>query len=231
MAKVNPKLVAEVRNITGKKVKNLRKTGWTPATVYGKDFESQSIQVNTVELGKVFDEVGESGLIDLMIGDKKYPILFRNPQYHPLEGNLIHVDGYKVNLKEKITATVPIEFVGESPAVKAGNVLIEVTDEIEVEALPADLPEKIEVDISKLENLEDQITVADLMVEKDKVEIKTAIDQVVVKLEEPKEEVIEEPVVAPGDVPATEQKAPEEGEPAGDKNPPSSKDSGEAKEN
>ncbi len=220
MAKINPKLKAEVRNVLGKKVKHLRTAGITPATVYGNDFKALSIQVDTKELNKVFDEVGESGLVDLEVDGKTYPVLFRNPQYHPVEGNLIHIDGYKVNLKEKITATVPIEFVGESPAVKAGNVLIEVTEEVEVEALPADLPEKIEVDISKLENLDQQVTVADLVVDKSRVEIKTAADQVVVKLEEPKEEVIEEPTVAPGDVPATEQKAPDSAEATEGEKPP-----------
>lgn len=212
MAKVNPKLMAEVRNVTGKKVKHLRFSGKTPSTLYGKDFEAKSIQVDTKELAKIFEEVGESGLVDLSLDGKNYPILLRNPQFDPLEGNLIHVDGYKVNLKEKITATVPIEFVGESPAVKAGKILIGVTEEVEVEALPADLPEKIEVDISKLETLEQHITVADLIVDRNKIEIKTAADQTVVKLEEPKEEVVEEPTVAPSEVPATEQKAPEASE-------------------
>ncbi len=122
---------------------------------------------------------------------------------------------------------VPIVLIGESPTVKAGNVLIEVTNEVEVEALPADLPEKIEVDISKLESLESVVTVGELEVDKDKVEIKTGGEQVVVKIEEPKEEVIEEPVVAPSEVPATEQKVPEEGEvPEGEKVPEEEKKEG-----
>lgn len=216
MTKSNPKLNAEIRNALGKKVKHLRSAGWTPATIYGNGFEAKSIQLNTKELVKVFDEVGESGLVDIIIDGKSYPVLFRNPQYQPVDGSLMHVDAYKVNLKEKITATVPLEFVGESPAVKAGNVLIEVTNEIEVEALPADLPEEIQVDISKLENLEQTISVADLVIDRSKIEIKTAAEQIVVKLEEPKEEVVEEPTVAPGEVPATEQKAPEANE-SGDK--------------
>jgi large subunit ribosomal protein L25 len=115
-------------------------------------------------------------------------------------------------LKEKIVTTVPLEFIGESQAVKEGKVLVEVTNEIEIEALPTDLPEKIEVDISKLENIDSMISVADLVYDRSKIEVKTAIDQVVVKVEEPKVE--EEPVatetVAPGEVPATEQKTPEE---------------------
>lgn len=213
MAKVNPVLKAEIRTLMGRKTKQLRRQGLLPATMYGKHFDPMSIQVNDMEMVNVFDEVGESGLVDIMVDGKKYPVILRNPQYHPLLGSLIHIDCYKVNLKEKITATVPVEFVGESQAVKLGNTLVEVTLEVEVEALPADLPEKIEVDISGMDTIESVITVADLKVD-DKVEIKTDAEQVIVKIEEPRaEEEVETAEVAPGEVPATEQKAPEaEGE-------------------
>lgn len=182
-----------------------------PATIYGKGFEPVSAQLSDKEMGKVFAEVGEAGLVDLELEGKVIPVLFRNPQYHPLSGNLIHIDCYKVNLKEKITATVPIVMAGESLAVKGGNILVEVSNEIEVEALPTDLPEKIEVDISVLDEVGKTVTVADLKLG-DKVEIKTHKDQVIVKVEEPREEVIETPeaTVTPGEVPATEQKTPEE---------------------
>jgi large subunit ribosomal protein L25 len=212
MKKENPKLNASVRTITGKKVKQLRKQGILPSTVYGQGMEPISIQVNDKEMELIFAHAGESGLVDLILDEKMMPILFRNPQYHPVLGNLIHVDCYKVNLKEKITSTVPLEFVGESLAVKEGKVLVEVLNEVEIEALPADFPEKIEVDLSKLETVESMIMVADLVIDKKLLEIKNAPDQVIVKVEEPKVE--EEPVVAeevaPGDVPATEQKSPEE---------------------
>jgi len=212
MAKENPKLAAQVRTVMGRKVRQLRREGMIPATVYGHGFDSMSIQINAKELAKMFEHVGESGLIELIIDEKNYPIIFRNPQYHPVWGEMVHIDCYKVNLKEKITATVPIEFIGESMAVKLGNILVPVTEEVEVEALPADLPEKIVVDLAVLETLESVITVADLVVEKDKVEIKTAPDQVVVKIEEPRveEEPVVEETVAPGEVPATEQKTEEE---------------------
>lgn len=212
MAKTNPKLNAVVRTITGKKVTMLRKQGFLPTSVYGQGMTPVSIQVNNKEMLAIFSHVGESGLVELVLDGKNLPIIFRNPQYHPLTGNLLHIDCFKVNLKEKITAMVPIEFIGESAAVKEGKVLVEVTNEVEVEALPGDLPEKIEVDLSKLENIESMITIADLIVDRDKVELVNAPDQVVVKVEEPKVE--EEPEVteevAPGDVPATEQKSPEE---------------------
>lgn len=193
MAKTNPQLKGEVRTITGKKVKKLRNEGLLPATVYGQEMTPMSIQVIDKDMEAIFNHVGESGLVELTVGTEKMPILFRNPQYHPFSGSLIHIDCYKVNLKEKIETVVPLEFFGESLSVKAGNVLVEVTMEVEVEALPTDLPEKIEVDLSKLETLESVITIADLDVDRTKIEIKNDPEQVVVKTEEPRVE--EEPVV------------------------------------
>jgi len=212
MTKTNPQLSAAVRTITGKKVKQLRKQGIIPATIYGQEMTPMSVQFVEKEINSVFDHVGESGLVDLMLEGKKLPILFRNPQYHPVMGTLTHIDCFKVNLKEKINAFVPIEFIGESAAVKAGKVLVEVVNEVEVEALPTDLPEKIEVDLAALETIDSEVTIADLIVDRTKVEIKNDPEQVVIKVEEPKVE--EEPVAEEtGDVvvaPAMNQKTPEE---------------------
>ena len=218
MAKTNPKIEAQLRTILGKKVKYLRAEGLTPATVYGKGIEPISIQLVTKELEKLFEEVGKSGLVDLSVDGKVVPVLFKNPQYHTVEGNLVHVDCHQVNLKEKITTTIPIEFVGESPSVKLGNVLVEVLMEIEVEALPTDLPEKIVVDLSVLETVESVITVADLKIDRTILEVKNSPDQVIVKVDLPKEEEIEpvapaevtaegaaEPIVAPAMAQKTEE--------------------------
>ena len=106
---------------------------------------------------------------------------------------------------------VPIEFVGESQAVKDGNVLITVTDEVEVEALPADLPESIEVDLAVLDNLEAVVTVADLKVDTTVVTILTDSEQLIAKVEEPKEEVVEEETT-PADVEVITEKKEEAGE-------------------
>ena len=215
MTKEKHEIKAENRSVLGRKVKNLRKQGLIPATVYGKEFESKSVQFVATDLDKLYDEVGESTLVNLHVDKENLPILFRNPQYHPVEGNLIHIDCYKVNLKEKISAMVPVEFVGESQSVKDGNTLMTITDEVEVEALPADLPESIEVDLSTLDNLEAVITVADLKIDTSKLTILTDAEQLIAKTEEPKAE--EEPVAAettPVDVPAMNQKTEEEKEAA-----------------
>ena len=189
MTKEKHQVKATTRTVAGRKVKHLRKEGLLPATVYGKAFESLLVQFNLAEVEKLFSDIGESTLVEVILDEKeKLPVLFRNPQYHPITGDLIHIDCYKVNLKEKISAMVPIEFVGESQAVKDGNTLVTVTDEVEVEALPADLPESIEVDLSVLDNLEATITVADLKIDSSKLEILTDAEQLIAKVEEPRTE-------------------------------------------
>lgn len=227
MKKENPKLSGTLRTVTGRKVKKLRQAGQIPATIYGQAMTPISVQFAALELDKIFEHAGESTLVEINIDKDTYPVLFKNPQFHPVLGDLIHIDCYQVNLKEKIVASVPLELIGESPAVKNGNILVPVTDEVEIEALPADLPEKIEVDISSLEEIGQKISVSDLQVDKDLIEIKTDPEQVIAIIEEPKVE--EEPVeaeVAPEDVPATAQKSEDE---AGQEN--QSKDSEEKPEN
>lgn len=210
MTKEKHEIKAEIRTALGRKVKHIRKQGFIPATIYGKGLESKSVQFLATELEKLFEEVGESTLVNLSLEKELLPVLFRNPQYHVINGELIHIDCYKVNLKEKISAMVPIEFIGESQAVKNGNTLVTVTDEIEIEALPADLPEKIEIDLSVLETLESVINVADIKIDTEKLEIKTDKEQLIAKVEEPRvEEEVVAPTeeVAPGDVPAMNQKS------------------------
>ena len=213
MKKENPTISAAIRTVTGRKVKHLRTSGFTPATIYGHKFEPISIQMSTLELNKIFDQSGESSLVEIVIDDNNYPIIFKNPQFHPISSDLIHIDCYKVNLKEKITTTVPVELIGESPAVKAGSTLMHVLLEVEVEALPSDLPDKFEVDISGLVEVDNKITVAELDIDSSKVEIKNDPEQVVVIIEAQRveEEIVEtEAEITPEDVPATAQKTEEE---------------------
>ncbi len=210
MKKENPKLSGTIRTVTGRKVKQLRQQGQTPATIYGHGMEPLSVQFTSIELDKIFTHAGESLLVDVMINEDKYPVIFKNPQFHPVLGDLIHIDCYKVNLKEKIVTTVPLELVGESPAVKAGNVLVQVLSELEVEALPSDLPEKIEVNIEYLLEVGNKISISDLHLDEG-IEIKNDPEQVIALIEEPKVE--EEPVVeevSPEDIPATAQKSEED---------------------
>jgi large subunit ribosomal protein L25 len=208
MTKEKHELKAQLRNLLGrKKVKKIRKEGLIPSTIYSKGAESISIQFNFKEFSKIFAEAGESGLVELSLDNKKYPVLFKNPQYDPMDGFCLHIDCHKVNLKEKIKAAIVIELIGESEAIKAGNILVSVTNEVEVEALPNDLPESFEVDISMLTETDQMITVADLTIDKTKVEMLTPNDTVIAKAEAPRiEEEIDEETINPEDVPATKEK-------------------------
>lgn len=158
-------LAVEKRKVLGKKVKKLRREGLLPANVYGKDVKSESVQLPEKEFVKTFKEVGETGLIELQVDGQVRPVLIHNVQYDPETNAPIHADFYQVNLKEKVKTMVPVVFVGEPQAVvnKVG-ILLEQMSELEVEALPTDLPENIEVSVEHLANVDEQITVADIKV-------------------------------------------------------------------
>lgn len=187
---------AQKRDIFGRKNKKLRREGKIPAVLYGEGIKgSIPIQLDEKEFKKVFTEVGESTLVKLKLEDKEYQVLIHDLQRDPLEDKIIHVDFLKPSLKEKIEATVPLIFKGEAPAVKnLGGILIKEISEIEVEALPQNLPREIEVDISKLEKIYDTILVKDLKLPKG-VKVLKKPEEVVVTVvspEEEKEEVKEE---------------------------------------
>jgi large subunit ribosomal protein L25 len=156
-------LKVEKRSIVGKKVRNLRKEGILPANIYGRDFKSSSVQVPVKDFLKVFNEVHETGLIDLVYDSQTLPVLIHNVQLDPRAQTPLHADFFKVNLKEKITARIPVIAVGEAKAVagKAG-LLEQPVSELEVEALPTDLPENIEVNVENLAKVDDQIMVSDI---------------------------------------------------------------------
>lgn len=207
----NQKLKAEKRKIQGRKVKVLRREGILPANIYGKHVKSEAVSVSLKEFEKVFSEAGETGLVDLQVNGDTRAVLVHNIQKDSVSDFPIHVDFLQVNLKEKVTATVRIEFTGESGLSKTGEgVIIEQMNEVEVEALPADLPEKIVVDISGLEKVDDSIKVSDLKVDKDKIELKIDGAGIVVIVAAPaKEEEVAAPAV---EVPVEEAPAGEGGE-------------------
>lgn len=170
------------RTLVGRKVKELRKQGLIPATIYGKNIKSVSVGVTADNFGKVYKETGETGLIELTVDGDIRPVLVNHVQVDPVRGSILHVEFHQVDLKEKVAARVPIELIGESPAVaqKLG-VLLTVLDEIEVEALPVDLPEHFSVDISKLIEVNAEIKVNNLIPPKG-VTIQTAPGLTVVKI-------------------------------------------------
>lgn len=183
------------RDILGKKVRFLRREGLTPVNLYGPNIESLSLQVETSLLKRLIDRVGRNALIALKVDGAKKPrmAMIRDIQRHPLTGNLVHVGFFQVEMTHSVKAEVPLLFIGEAPATKTARaMLIENLTSLEVEALPADLPRNIEVDITVLEELDQAIHVRDIVVD-EAVEVLTDPDQVVVKVMESKvEKLIEE---------------------------------------
>ena len=203
----HPQLASEPRTVLGKKVKKLRKEGLLPANVYGKGLESTAIQVKLTDFQTVYKETGETGLIDLTVGDSTKPVLIKNlQQAFPLHIPL-HVDFYQVNLKEKVKTMVPVVLTGEAKAVtdKLG-LLLQTLSEVEIEALPAELPEHIEVSVEHLAAVDEHILVETLKAPTG-VTILTTPDQIVAKIgelvvEEKEPEVPAETEGAEGETPA-----------------------------
>jgi large subunit ribosomal protein L25 len=176
------------RTQTGKMTKALRKTGKVPAVVYGHKVESQNLEVDEREFRKVFKQAGENTIISLKVENKEIPVLIHDVQNHYLKDTPVHIDFYAVNMTEKLKANIPLDFVGESPAVKSlAGTLVKNMSEVEVECLPADLPHSIEVDISALENFESAIRVSDLKIPA-KVELLTNPEETVATVAAPRSE-------------------------------------------
>lgn len=149
------------------KLDELRSNDLVPAVVYGAGIESTSLSVPAQEFIKLFKEAGESEVITIDIEGQKVNALIHEVQWHPIKDDVLHVDFYAVDMNKEIQVSVPINFDGVSEAVKRGGILVKVLHEIEVKAMPSKLPHEIVVDISKLENLHDQIHVKDIAVSKD----------------------------------------------------------------
>lgn len=187
-------LTATPRTVLGKKVKKLRKENLIPANVFGSHIKSIALSVKVDEFRKVFEEAGESSIVYLSIeGEtKQRPVLIRPPQTHPVTREVLHIDLRQVNLKEKIKAMIDLVLTGEAPAQTQGALIIKLKDQIEVEALPTDLPEQIELDITSLNNVDDVVLAKDIKIDRTKINILLDDEEVLVKAEAPKEEVIEE---------------------------------------
>jgi large subunit ribosomal protein L25 len=188
-------LVVQKREIFGKKVNSLRRESLIPAELYGHGIENIHLSVPAKEFSKLFKEAGESTIINLNLENKKLPVLIHEVSVDPLSDKIIHIDFYQVRMDEKITTSVPLEFIGVSAAVKEKEgILVKAVQEIEVEALPADLPHNIEVNLSQLSDIGMNIHVKDLEIDK-KVKVLADPETVVATVTEPaKEEVVEKPI-------------------------------------
>lgn len=158
-----------------------------PAVVYGHKIDSQNLWVSYLDFKKVFDKAGESTVIELDIEKEgKRNALIHEVQVDPVSDKITHIDFFQIRMDEKIEAEIPLEFIGESPAVKeTGGILIKNIDEIMVSCLPADLPPKIEVNISKIKTFDDHIKIKDLDISP-KVKVLVEEDTVVALVSPPR---------------------------------------------
>jgi large subunit ribosomal protein L25 len=153
------------RNVLGKQVKAIRREGKLPAVIYGHHIDPISIEMDLRDASKSLTGLAPSALITVEVDGTPHTALVREKQRNKLTGTLLHIDFMAVSMKEKLRANVYIEITGISPAVKElFGVLVTGLDDVEVESLPQDLPERIVVDISNLLKIGDGIYVRDLPV-------------------------------------------------------------------
>lgn len=200
-------LIAQKRKVVGHKVKHLRKEGFVPAVLYGKGMDSISLQVPLKDFSRTFKSAGESTLVYLSVDGQMYPTIIHGVARDPVSEKFTHADFYKVNLDEKIKTKIPVVFSGESPAVKdLGAIFVRNVNEVEVEALPQDLPHDISIDLSRLTNFGDQILLGDIDFG-DKVKVLGRAEEIIATVQEP---ISEEELKASLEAPTTDVSAVEE---------------------
>jgi large subunit ribosomal protein L25 len=208
-------LAASRRETVGKQVRHMRREGQIPAVLYGPGYEPLNIAVDQRELRHALAQAGGTQLIELQVGRERIPSLARAVQRDPLRGDILHVDFYRVAMDRLITAEVPLQLINEAPLVENGAaLLLHLINSVEVEALPASLPQHLEVDLSRLQEVGDQLLVRDLPTPEG-VRVLADPDELVVRLEPPMAAAEEEELlVAPSaeDVEVITRRKPEEEE-------------------
>ncbi len=187
-------LPVEIRTVHGKKLTKLRSEGKLPAIMYGPKEEATLLTIDKIAFEKLLKQAGESSVVVLSGLDTPKEVLIHDVSFDALRGGIMHVDLYAVEAGKEITVHVPLEFIGEAPAVKLGGTLTKVLHEIEVTCLPVNLPQHIDVDVSMLEDFEKQIHVKDLVIPKG-VTLETDVEGVVALVQAVEEEAeVEAPV-------------------------------------
>lgn len=177
------------RTVLGKKVRQLRRAGVTPANVYGHKVESAALQADTVELTHLLRAAGRNAIIDLKVEGEgaTRSVVVRNVERNPVTDQILHIDFFEVSMTETMKADVRIVLVGTSPAVSTyQGVLLQMVESVSVEALPGDIPAEFEADVSKLEQLESSLHVRDLAIDTNKVTLLTDPDVVLARVATPR---------------------------------------------
>lgn len=202
------------RTIFGKKVKQLRVVGLIPGEIFGHGFKNEHVSVSVKDFEKIYKEAGENTVIPLVHeGGEKIPALISSVKRDAVKNIILSIDFYHVRKDEKIKTRVPITYIGEDVATKAGNLLVKVLDDIEVEALPDKIPHSFVVDVSTLTIPGESVSVENLKTDKD-VKILTHRETIIATVtEKAKEEVTAPaPEVATEETPKVEENTGEEKE-------------------
>jgi large subunit ribosomal protein L25 len=195
MSTARASLVAEHREITGKKVAQLRAAGRLPAVVYGRGEDSTNVTVDAHDFEQLRRHSGPNALVDLSIdGKTARPVLVHAVQVHPVNRRTLHIDLFLVRMTEELTVDVPLVTTGSAPAVtEHGGTLLHPIESVRVKALPDHLPQSIEYSIESLVDFDATVHVRDLVIPGD-VTLLTDGDEIIAKVQAPRVE--EEPVVA-----------------------------------
>lgn len=208
----NSELKASPRAVLGKKVAQLRRTGVTPANIFGNKIASTAVQTDTVELTHLLRASSRNAIISMTVDGEaaSRTVVVRDLKRNAVTGQLLHVDFYQVSMTEKMRADVPVVLVGTSDAVTTlGGVLLQMAEKIAVEALPADIPVQFEIDVTRITELDGALHVRDLDIDETKVTLHTELDVVLARVAAPRIIVEETPEVAEGaEVPAEGAPAP-----------------------
>jgi large subunit ribosomal protein L25 len=192
------------------KLPRLNRDGFIPAVFYGPKEETTSIAISAIEFKKVWREAGESSVITLKGQDGEHEALIQEVDTHPVSGAPRHADFYVIEKGKKVQVNIPLEFEGTSPAVKdLGGLLVKVLHEVEIEAMPKDLPHDLKVDISTLATLDSQILAQDLKLPAG-VTLITNPEEVVAAISVAVEEPVDAPTATIADIEVVGAKGKEE---------------------
>jgi len=184
------KLTVEPRTITGRKVKSLRRQNIIPANIFGPGTKSIATQVDHALFDKLYTEAGETSVVELSLAgsNQTTPVLIHQVQRHPVTDAIIHIDFLQVDLKKKIITSIPVEITGIAPAVKdLGGVMVQAINELEIEALPTDIPDALTIDISSLTEIGQSLAVKDIIIPS-KVTLLSDSEATLITIQEPQAE-------------------------------------------
>lgn len=208
-------LEAEKRTAIGGRLTSLRKSGYVPAILYGKNQEPLPLQVSMKDFVKVFESAGESTLVYVNVNGQAYPVIINDVAKDPVTDDILHADFYKVRLDQKIRAKVEVVFTGESPAVRdSGGIFVRNVNELEIEGLPQDLPHEISINISSMKNVGDQILAKDIQLGSG-LKIVADAEEIIATVQEPMSEeelqkALEEPTTTVEEVEVIKKEKEEE---------------------